>query len=55
MRIFDWSTGSIVANISNIPKAIICGTQSHNSSMFAFGAADSRIRIFNIVNEVASA
>ena len=49
MRIFDWESGNIVAMISNLPRAIICGAQAHNQPRFAFGAADSRVRIFDIV------
>ena len=48
MRVFDWESGSIVANISNLPKAITCSGQALNSSMFAVGSGDSRIRIFDI-------
>lgn len=54
MRVYDWESGSIVANISNLPKPITCGAQAANSSMFCFGAVDSRIRIFNIVNQASS-
>lgn len=50
MRIFDWETGSIVAMISNIPRAILCADIAHKSSMFAFGAQDSKVRYFNIQN-----
>jgi len=25
MRVYDWESGSIVANISNLPKPILCG------------------------------
>lgn len=50
MRVYDWNTGSIVANISNLPQPIICSAQANNSSMFCFGAVDSRVRVFNIVN-----
>ena len=48
MRVFDWETGNIVAMVSNIPKSILCGETAHRSGMFAFGAADSKVRIFNI-------
>ena len=51
MRVFDFASGSLDANISNLPKPIVCGTQAHNSSMFCFGSVDSRIRIFNIDNK----
>ena len=38
MRIFDWDSGSIVAMVSNIPRAILCADISHKSNIFAFGA-----------------
>lgn len=48
MRVFDWESGNIVAMVSNIPKSILCGETAHKGGMFAFGAADSKVRIFNI-------
>lgn len=48
MRIFDWESGSIVAMVSNIPKSILCSDVGNRKSMFAFGAADSKCRFFDI-------
>lgn len=48
MRVFDWETGNIVGMVSNIPKSILCGDTANKTSMFAFGAADSKARLFNI-------
>lgn len=48
MRIFDFDTGNIVAMIGNLPKSVLCGALANNSSQFAFGSADSRVRIFDI-------
>ena len=48
MRIFDWDSGRIVAMIGNLPKSILCGALANTSNQFAFGTADSRLRIFDI-------
>ena len=48
MRLFDFETGKIVALISNLPKSVLCGALSNTSNQFAFGSADSRVRIFDI-------
>lgn len=53
-RVFDFATGSLVANISHLPKPIVCGAQANNSSMFTFGSVDSRLRIFSIDNKANS-
>jgi len=51
MRVFDWETGNIVAMVSNIPKSILCGETGNQSNVFAFGSADSKVRIFNIASQ----
>lgn len=51
MRVFDWESGNIVGMVSNIPKAIMCGDTGRNSDVFAFGAADSKARIFRIEHQ----
>ena len=48
MRLFDFETGNIVALIGNLPKSVLCGALSSTSNQFAFGSADSRVRIFDI-------
>jgi len=48
MRVFDFETGNIVALVGNLPKSILCGALSNHSNSFAFGSADSRVRIFDI-------
>jgi hypothetical protein len=54
MRVYDWESGNIVANIGNLPKAITCGSQCVKSSMFCFGSVDSRLRLFNIETVIAN-
>ena len=53
MRIFDYESGNIIALIGNLPKSVLCGALANTSSQFAFGSADSRVRIFDI-NEQAN-
>lgn len=48
MRVFNLETGAIVAMIGNLPKSVLCGALANTSSKFAFGSADSRVRIFDI-------
>ena len=48
MRIFDYESGNIIALIGNLPKSVLCGALANTSSQFAFGSADSRVRIFDI-------
>jgi hypothetical protein len=48
LRVFDFESGNIVGMVSNLPKAIMCGDNANRSNIFAFGAADSKVRIFNI-------
>ena len=48
MRVFDFDTGNIVAMIGNLPKSILCGALANTNTQFAFGCADSRVRIFDI-------
>ena len=48
MRIFDWESGAIVAMVSNIPKSILCGDVGNKTTMWAFGSADAKCRIFDI-------
>lgn len=51
MRVFDWQTGSIVGMVGNLPCAIMSGSAANTSNLFAFGNADSKVRIFNIENQ----
>ena len=48
MRIFDFDSGNIVALIGNLPKSVLSGALANTTSQFAFGSADSRVRIFDI-------
>lgn len=54
MRIFDFESGNIIAMIGNLPKSVLCGALANTSSQFAFGCADSRVRIFDINEQSGS-
>ena len=45
VRLFDFETGNILCQISDMPRAILTMTKANTSSVFAFGSADSKIRI----------
>lgn len=45
VRLFDFATGNILCQISDMPRAVLCMTKANNSTDFAFGSADSKIRI----------
>lgn len=48
MRVYDWESGNIVGMVSNLPACIMSGAQANKSNQFSFGAADSKVRIFDI-------
>ena len=48
VRLFDYKTGNVICAITDMPKAILCMNQANNSSDFAFGSIDSKIRIMQM-------
>jgi len=54
MRVYDWESGNIVGMVSNLPMTIMSGATAGHSSMFAFGCADSKVRIFDIQAQQAA-
>ena len=50
VRIFDYETGNLVAVISDMPRSVLCMDLAHTSNLFAFGCADSCVRIMDILN-----
>lgn len=48
LRIFDYESGSIIAMISEMERAILTVDCAKTSSNFAFGSADSCLRIMEI-------
>ncbi len=48
VRIFDVETGNLVAVISDMARAVMCMDIAHTSQGFAFGCADSCVRLMDI-------
>lgn len=48
LRVFDYQSGNIVGMVSNLPMSIMSGAHCNKSNLFAFGGADSKVRIFNV-------
>lgn len=48
LRIFDYESGSIIAMISEMERAILTLDIAKTSNNFAFGSADSCLRIMEI-------
>ena len=48
VRVFDFESGSIVGKISNLERSVLTIDASKNSNIFAFGSADSCLRIMDI-------
>jgi len=49
VRVFDYSTGNIIAIISDMERSVLCMDAANTSQGFAFGSADSCIRIMDVV------
>jgi WD40 repeat protein len=45
VRLYDYNTGNVLCIISDLPKAVLCMTKANTSTNFAFGSADSKIRV----------
>ena len=48
VRIFDYESGNLVCVISDMPRSILCMDIAHTTNSFAFGSADSCVRIMDI-------
>ena len=48
VRIFDYETGNIVAIISDLERSVLCMDVARTGNGFAFGSADSCLRIMEI-------
>jgi WD40 repeat protein len=48
VRIFDYESGNLVCVVSDMPRSILCMDIAHTSNSFAFGSADSCVRIMEI-------
>lgn len=49
VRLFDYATGNIVCAISDMDKSILCVDSANTSQGFAFGSADSCIRVMDVL------
>lgn len=45
VRLYDYESGAVLAIISDMPRPILCMAKANNSSDFAFGSVDSKIRM----------
>ena len=45
VRLYDYTTGNVLCIISDLPKPVLCMTKANTSTDFAFGSADSKIRV----------
>lgn len=48
VRLFDYKTGNILCVIGDMNRAVLSMTKANKSSDFAFGSADSRLRIMQL-------
>ena len=48
VRVFDYATGNIICVISDMERSVLCMDVANTNSNFAFGSADSCIRIMDI-------
>ena len=46
VRCFDYETGHVLSVISDLPRAVLGLCNANHSNDFAFGSADSKMRIF---------
>ena len=54
VRIFDYESGNLVCVVSDMPRSVLCMDVAHTSNGFAFGSADSCVRIMDIQGSIAS-
>jgi WD40 repeat protein len=45
VRMFDYNSGSVICSIDKLQGCVLTLSQANNSSDFAFGATDSKIRL----------
>ena len=45
VRLYDYATGNVLCVIQDLPKAVLTMAKANTSTDFAFGSADSKIRI----------
>ena len=55
VRCFDFNTGTILAVISDLPRAVLGMCNANTSNDFAFGTVDSKVRVFSLKSGGAKA
>ena len=48
VRVFDYESGSLVCVVSDMPRSVLCMDMAYTSTAFAFGSADSCVRIMDV-------
>jgi len=48
VRVFDYATGEIICIVSDMEKSVLCMDVAKSTNSFAFGSADSCLRIMDI-------
>lgn len=48
LRVFDSQTHELLCAYNNLPKAVTCVTKANNTSDFAFGSVDSKVRCIQL-------
>ena len=48
VRVFDYETGNIICIISDMERSVLCMDRANTSEGFAFGSADSCIRLMGV-------
>lgn len=48
VRVFDYESGSLICVISDMPRSVLCMDTAYTTPSFAFGSADSCVRIMDI-------
>ena len=50
VRVFDYDSGALVCVISDMPRSVLCLDVAYTTPTFAFGSADSCVRIMDILS-----
>jgi len=48
VRCYDYETGNVLSVISDLPRAVLGLCNANTTNDFAFGSADSKMRIFSM-------
>ena len=48
VRVFDYESGALVCFVSDMPRSVLCMDMAYTSTDFAFGSADSCVRVMDV-------